>query len=209
MRKILRQIRSLREGEAGLRIAVRMAEFRALGRRPHSEIFKELCFCLLTANYSAEGGMRIQEEIGEGFLRLPERSLARELKKRGYRFPNARSRYICAARRQGRRIMSALAAYPPEAAREWLADNVTGLGYKESSHFLRNIGIDRFAIIDFHIIDLLARNGAIPKPRSKSLSPSEYLKIEGRLALLAEKAGLSQGELDMYLWYMETGKILK
>ncbi|MFH0885229.1 MAG: N-glycosylase/DNA lyase [Candidatus Micrarchaeota archaeon] len=209
MRRILHRINSLKGGEAGFRIAMRMAEFKARGMDSSEELFKELCFCLLTANYSAEGGMRVQEEIGDGFLNLPEGALARKLKKTGYRFPNARARYICKARKHRNRLKSMLIAYPPEAAREWLADNILGLGYKESSHFLRNIGIDRFAIIDFHILDLLAKHGAIPKPRSKSLSRKRYIEIEKKLAPIAAFAGLSQGELDMYLWYMETGKILK
>ncbi len=209
MGQLLKKIRSLKAGEPGLRISLRMAEFRAKGVQPSSELFKELCFCLLTANYSAEGGIRMQEAIGDGFLDLPERSLAAKLKKAGYRFPNARAGYICKARMHRHRLKSILAAYPPEAAREWLADNVIGLGYKESSHFLRNIGVDRFAIIDFHILDLLSRQGVIRKPRSKSLSRRQYLEIEGKLAELSSRAGLCQGELDMYLWYMETGKILK
>ncbi|MCI0504018.1 N-glycosylase/DNA lyase [Candidatus Micrarchaeota archaeon] len=209
MRRLLRRIRLLKGSGAGSRISARMAEFRARGMAQSGELFKELCVCLLTANYSAEGGMRMQQIIGDGFLHLPERALASKLKKAGYRFPNARAKYICAARMHRHRLKSVLAAFPPEAAREWLADNITGLGYKESSHFLRNIGIDRFAIIDFHIVDLLARHGAIKKPRSKSLSRKLYLEIERKLAPLAERASLSPGELDMYLWYIETGKILK
>jgi N-glycosylase/DNA lyase len=209
MRGVVRKIRSLRNGWAGFRIAMRMAEFKARGEESQDGLFKELCFCLLTANYSAEGGMRMQDAIGDGFIHLPERALARALKRHGYRFPNARAKYICKAREHRSRLKSVLAAYPPEAAREWLADNITGLGYKESSHFLRNIGVDRFAIIDFHILDFLARKGVIPKPRSKSLSRSRYLEIERKLATIAARANLSQGELDMYLWYLETGKILK
>lgn len=209
MKQLLRKIGSLKGDEAGFRIGMRMAEFKAKGMQPPNELFKELCFCLLTANYSAEGGLRIQEAIGNGLLSLPEKQLAQKLKKLGYRYPNARARYICEARKHRMRLKSVLTAYPPEAAREWLAGNITGLGYKESSHFLRNIGIDRFAIIDFHIVDLLARHGAIRRPRSKSLSRKLYLEIERKLAPIAERAGMSQGELDMYLWYIETGKILK
>jgi N-glycosylase/DNA lyase len=209
MRRILRRIGSLKKGEAGFRIAMRMAEFRAKGMQHPDEIFKELCFCLLTANYSAEGAMRVQEALGDGFLTLSERALSSRLRKLGYRYPNARAKYICRARHQRRRLASALAAYPPEAAREWLAGNILGLGYKESSHFLRNIGVDRFAIIDFHIIDLLARHGLIKKPRAKALGRGAYLEIERRLSAIASRSKITQGELDLYLWYMETGKILK
>ena len=91
--------------------------------------------------------------------------------------------------------------------REWLVKNVKGIGYKETSHFLRNIGFDDFAIIDFHIIDILAKYDLIEKP--KALTRKKYLEIEKILKKIAEKSGLNLAELDLYLWYMETGKILK
>ena len=78
---------------------------------------------------------------------------------------------------------------------------------KEASHFLRNIGFSNYAIIDFHIIDLLVKEKLITRP--KTLTPKRYLEIESILETLAKKTKLSLGELDLYLWYMETGKILK
>ncbi len=85
--------------------------------------------------------------------------------------------------------------------------NVKDLGYKESSHFLRNIGFKGSAIIDFHIIDILADNRLIERP--KALTKSDYLRIEGVLGNIAKKADLNLSELDLYLWYLETGKVLK
>jgi N-glycosylase/DNA lyase len=63
--------------------------------------------------------------------------------------------------------------------------------------------------VDFHIIDLLSGRGIIRRPKSRSLSRREYLKIEGVLREISEKAGVSLAELDLYLWFMETGKVLK
>ncbi|MBU2459068.1 MAG: N-glycosylase, partial [Nanoarchaeota archaeon] len=83
------------------------------------------------------------------------------------------------------------------------------LGMKESSHFLRNTGFQNVAIIDFHIVDILARHGLIEKPKNKSLTPKKYLEIEAVLQKLCDSVGLSQGELDLYLWYEETGTIFK
>jgi N-glycosylase/DNA lyase len=209
MQQLLRSIASLGKGSIGSRIRSRMREFRELGQQGEDEIFKELCFCLLTANFSAEGGIRVQQAVGDGFITLPQAALARRLKSSGYRFPNARARYIVEARRHHGSLKQALCRAGPQQARAWLANNVLGLGYKESSHFLRNIGFEGLAIIDFHIIDLLARHGIIEKPPSRSLSAARYLEIERTLADIASAAGISQGELDLYLWYMETGKILK
>ena len=97
--------------------------------------------------------------------------------------------------------------YDQEGLREWIVKNVRGLGYKEASHFLRNIGFDDYAIIDFHIVDILTDHKIIKKP--KTLTKGKYLEIEDLLRNLANKTGLTLAELDLYLWYMETGKILK
>jgi N-glycosylase/DNA lyase len=91
--------------------------------------------------------------------------------------------------------------------REWLIAEVKGFGPKESSHFLRNVGFTDFAIIDFHIVDVLVRHGLIEKP--KTVTKRRYLEIEELLRHIAKKADLNMAELDLYLWYMETGKVLK
>ncbi|HDI31847.1 MAG TPA: N-glycosylase, partial [Thermofilum sp.] len=49
--------------------------------------------------------------------------------------------------------------------------------------------------------------GLIAKP--KTLTKRRYLEIEKILSEIAKELNLSLGELDLYLWYMETGKILK
>ena len=78
---------------------------------------------------------------------------------------------------------------------------------KEASHFLRNIGYKDVAIIDFHIIDLLERNGLIKKP--KNMTKDKYIEIENILRSLARDVDLDLASLDLYLWYIETGKVLK
>ena len=91
--------------------------------------------------------------------------------------------------------------------RDWFAKTIKGLGYKEASHFLRNIGFKNIAIIDFHIIDLLEKFGIIQKP--KTLTKKKYIEIEQILRKIGERVNLSLDELDMYLWYMETKEVLK
>ena len=190
------------------RVDTRISEFREIGRKSDEEIFKELCFCILTANYSAEGGIRIQKEIGDGFLSLPEPELAEKLKQLGHRFPEARAKYIVGARKYKNNLKGIIDSKKDEKAlRAWFAENVKGLGYKEASHFLRNIGFDNLAIIDFHIIDILARHGLIEAP--KTLTRKKYLEIEQVLEKIAAKLNVTLAELDLYLWCAETGKILK
>jgi len=208
MEELIREVNGLRSKEVSKLIAIRMREFERLGKSSAEEIFKELAFCLLTANYSAEGGIRIQRAIGDGFITLPKEELERRLRELGHRFPKARAEYIVEARKLLPKLKDILSSFKDEKSlREWLVKNVRGLGYKEASHFLRNIGYKNVAIIDYHIVDVLVRYGIIEKP--KSLTRRKYLEIESILEKIAEKTGLALGELDLYLWYMETGKVLK
>src|SRR3989338_2557732 len=132
MKKLLNQLALLREDKIKKVISERMKEFEAVGSSSNTDIFKELCFCLLTANYTAEGGMRIQNAIGDGFLNLSKAKLAKTLKKLGHRFPNARAGYISEARKYKGNIGEILTGFESEAeAREWLVKNIKGLGYKE------------------------------------------------------------------------------
>ncbi len=193
------------------RVERRMREFDKIRESDCNRIFSELAFCLLTANYSAHGGIRIQEAIGEeGFLSLSMEELAIELRRLGHRFPNARATYIVEARQKLDTICRKIKHTSDKEAfllREWLVKNIRGLGYKEASHFLRNTGFRSVAIIDYHILDLLARYGIIVKP--KHMNKNTYLRIERVLQRISENLGIPLGELDLYLWYMETGRILK
>jgi len=92
-------------------------------------------------------------------------------------------------------------------ALEWLVKNVKGFGMKVASHYLRNVGKPEHAILDFHIINLLEKEGLIKRP--KTLTVKKYLEIEKVLYKVAREVNLPMGELDFYLWYIETGKVLK
>jgi len=186
----------------------RLNEFECAGRMNNKTIFEELCFCLLTANYNAERAIIIQREIGKGFLTLSERALAKRLRELGYRYPNTRAKYIVKARKYSKNLKKILDSLgSEEEKRKWLVENILGLGLKEASHFLRNIGCKECAIIDFHIADLLARHKLAKKP--KTMTKKEYLKIEGILKKIGSRACVDMAELDLILWYLETGKVLK
>ncbi|MCX8170426.1 MAG: N-glycosylase/DNA lyase [Candidatus Bathyarchaeota archaeon] len=201
-------ISDLKNSDVGELVKSRVDEFKKNRGKNPAEIFKELCFCILTAHFSAEKSIKIQMEINDGFLSLSEADLAERLKALGHRYPDSRAKYIVEARRKILEIMKALNSITNEKAlREWLVKNIRGFGYKEASHFLRNIGFMNVAIIDFHIINLLVKYGLMEKP--KTITRRRYLEIEKKLAELSKMVGLSLGELDLYLWFIETGKILK
>lgn len=206
--RLLDSIQNLRQSELGDLVDSRIKEFKEMSKKPSREIFKELCFCILCANYTAERSMQIQKAIGDGFLALPEPQLRERLRTLGHRFPNVRSEYIAEARKYKDSLREIIASFNDQnERREWLTENIKGIGRKEASHFLRNVGYTDFAILDFHIINILARHGLIEKP--KTLTKRRYLEIEELLRKIAGEADLNLAELDLYLWYIETGKVLK
>jgi len=194
---IVDEINKLKKTDLSKVISKRMKEFASVW-----DLFGELCFCILTANFNAERCIKIQNEID--FLSGGEK-LAVELRRLGHRFPNTRAKYISEAKKF-RKLLIDLPENGKDA-REILVKNFKGIGMKEASHFLRNIGYKDVAIIDFHIIDLLKREGMISF--EKALNKRKYLETEKILEELAKKVNLNLAELDLYLWYIETGKVLK
>ncbi len=195
------------KGEIGDLVKEKIREFEKNGKS-NKKIFLELCFCILTANFNAKRAIEIQQKIGDKFLSLSEKELEKKLREFGHRFPKTRARYIVEARKYKDSIKKIIESFSDEKeAREWLSQNIKGIGYKEASHFLRNIGYKNLAIIDFHILDFLEKSNIIKRP--KSLTKKNYLEIENILSKIARKLDLSLAELDLYLWYAETGKILK
>jgi len=208
MKRLLQSIKNLKNNKIKNLVDTRLREFKEIGNGSSDNIFEELCFCILTANFNAERSMKIQRQIGDGFLSFSKPDLAKKLRELGHRFPNTRAKYIVDARKHKNSLKDIVKTFNDDnELREWLVKNVRGIGYKEASHFLRNIGYTSFAIIDFHIVDVLTKHNIIKKP--KVLTKRKYLEIEDLLREIAGKSNVNLAELDLYLWYMETGKILK
>ena len=208
MKKLLKQINKLKNSEIKKIIDLRIKEFKS-NSKTNKKIFSELCFCLLTANFNAEKAIKIQKTLEKDFCLACENKLAEKLKQQGHRFPNIRAKYIYLCQNKKRNLKQKLNKFKAgKQTRRWLIKNIKGLGIKESSHFLRNIGYKDIAIIDFHIINLLKREKII-KNKPKTLTEKQYKTIEICLQKIAEKANLNLAELDLYLWYLETGKVLK
>jgi N-glycosylase/DNA lyase len=203
------KVDELKRGAVRRLVSQRVREFRELGRKGNKEWFSELCFCILTANSTAKLGVKIQRELrGRGFLELSEAELREKLRQLGHRFPNTRARFIVEARRFGN-IKTIIKNFKDERqAREWLQRNIKGIGWKESSHFLRNVGFTDVAILDRHVLAVLREHKLIDEA-PRSLACGRYLWIEEKLRKFARGLNISLGELDLYLWYMKTGDIQK
>ncbi len=173
-----------------------------------ADIFSEACFCILTANSSAVLGIKIQKEVGiEGFHNLPLEELYQIIKKMGHRFAYQRAERIVKLREKEQFLLEIAKEQNGKEAREKLVKEIHGYGYKEASHFLRNIGFDDVAIIDRHISRFLFEKGLV-KPR-KTITKKVYLECEEALEKIAQNFGLTLAELDLYIFYIKTKKVLK
>ena len=178
----------------------RIKEFSNMPRN-FNDLFRELAFCILTAGASAELGIKTISHLGNTLHEGTQEEIQKKLKE-VYRFHTIRAGYLFNARK----AFKHLDINHPDI-RNQIVQNIKGIGMKEASHFLRNIGFKDYSIVDFHIVDILVDHGLIEKP--KTLTPNKYLEIENVLRKLAQKTNTSLAELDLYLWYKETGKVLK
>jgi len=187
----------------------RVGEFLEMRYRDEEDWFRELAFCLLTANSSAESALKALEELGLLIYHGTKGEVEEALRRSGYRFPRRRAEYIIEARRLLPGLKAIIESFrSPRDARRWLVKAVRGLGWKEASHLLRNLGFLDVAILDRHILRVMSRIGLMDEAE-KTPQGRRYEKLEDLLRPTANELGIPLGVLDLYLWYMETGKVLK
>lgn len=190
--------------KSNLLIETRLAEFKHLAKQNTEQWFSELCFCILTANSKAQTALSIQAELGpQGFIQTTQTELAATIRKNRHRFHNTKAKYIVEARKFID-IKNHVSKLSGPDARIFIVKNIKGLGYKEASHFLRNVGFDDVAIIDRHILRYLFQKNLIQEIPA-SLSPQTYLKFESILA----EFEIPLSKLDLIIWQQMTGKVLK
>ena len=197
-------------------IVQRLSEFKAVYEKGDRAIFEELCYCILTAGSSAKMGMRTVEALRDILHSGTERELQQRARAHHVRFWRIRPSYIVRTREylkdacdmKLRRLLESFDCR--DARRDFFAMNksVKGLGYKESSHFLRNIGFPGYAILDKHILNSLREMGVISK-RMRPATRAGYLEIEKKLQQFAREIGIDMDHLDLLLWSRKTGEILK
>jgi len=194
----------------------RLKEFEnILNNSDDKKLFEEMVFCILTAGTSAKLCLDVIKQVREIIHTGSKDEITAKLKG-CYRFYNIRADYIFITREYLKdefqmKIKEMLLSFEdPVERRDFLAQNkrVKGLGYKESSHFLRNIGFKGYAILDKHIIRTLFECGVIKDSKIPG-SRANYIEIENRLKEFATKNGFDIDELDLLLWSEKTGTILK
>ncbi len=197
-------------------IVRRLEEFRRAGAQGNTKIFEELCYCILTAGSSARMGMRTIAALKDIIHTGSEQELQRRAQAHHVRFWRIRPSYIVQTREylreaHGMNLGALLESFEsPAARRDFFAQNksIKGLGYKEASHFLRNIGYTGYAILDKHIVNSLREMGIIGS-RMHPAGRVGYLAIEKKLMQFADDVGIDVDHLDLLLWSRKTGEILK
>lgn len=197
-------------------IKYRLGEFRNIFEKGDDvRIFEELAFCIFAAGASARMALKSVESVRGVLMSADYHELSRRLKG-VHRFPNSRANYVLHTREWLRKDYDfrlkdlILHLRGPVKRRDFFANyrGIKGIGYKEASHFLRNIGFGGYAILDKHILRTLHEFELIDDPKPPA-SRSNYMRIERKLKKLAALLEIDFDELDLLLWSEKTGEIIK
>lgn len=196
-------------------IKKRIQEFREVLNQPDERIFTELAFCLCTPQSKATQCWGAVSSLVKNNLLFSGTEEKIKPFLNVVRFGDTKARHIVEARKifseNGKiSVKEKLKSFRNSfETREWLVENVMGLGMKESSHFLRNIGFALdLAILDRHILKNLHEHNALDE-LPKTLTEKKYLEIENKMKEFANKVGIPFEELDLLFWSEETGMIFK
>ncbi len=207
MQQLIAKIKEVEKSEINNIVEQSLKEFKSFKNKSDKDWFSELCFCILAANSKQKTAEAIEKSLGpDKLLAIEQKELAIFIRNNKHRFHNNKAQYIVEARGLYP-IKEKIINLPESEARSWLIKNVMGLGYKEASHFLRNTGSLSLAILDRHILNLMEEHSLIQRP--KTLTPKNYLEIEKVFRDIAKRLNVSSAKLDLMMWYLKTGEVLK
>ncbi|MBN1391044.1 MAG: N-glycosylase/DNA lyase [Candidatus Thermoplasmatota archaeon] len=211
-------VRSLRETYSIIEddVILRSSEFREIwDSDDEKRALNELLFCILTPQSRAQVCWGAIEEMActDVLFKGNYEEVLEAV--RFVRFKYKKARYLIEARgrfMEGGNIH--LLEFiretgDPLKVRDRLVKDIKGLGYKEASHFLRNIGLgERMTILDRHILRILSRAEVIERVPT-SMTNRRYLEIEQEMIRFAETVEIPVSHLDLVMWYKATGTIFK
>lgn len=195
----------------------RLEEFRQTWKNSDDKgIFLELAFCVLTPQSKALNAWSAITKLTENNLIFEGHAEEIAEYLNVVRFKNTKAQNLVKLREEmkndkGEFITKQLFASMKDSfeRREWIVKNVKGMGWKEASHFLRNVGFgDDLAILDRHILRNMQRLNVIEEI-PKTITPKAYLDMENRLRNYVKTIDIPMDEMDLLLWYKEAGEIFK
>ncbi|MEJ5165694.1 MAG: N-glycosylase/DNA lyase [Thermoanaerobaculia bacterium] len=198
------------------KIESRLGEFEEIWEKGDDKrLFEELVFCLLTPQTKALDCARAVNLLKEKNLLFYGREEAISKTINFIRFKNHKADYIVRARelffKDGKGSLgNFLNSFEDEKKlREELVKKIKGLGLKEASHFLRNIGrSENLIIIDRHILKCALRYKIIRKI-PKNISKKNYLEMEKKILKFSRKYNIPPNHLDFLFWYDSNGYFFK
>src|SRR3989344_5148234 len=180
-------------------IKQRLNEFTKITNE--EDLFYELCFCILTPQSRAKLCWKAIEDLKKNdFLHKDVNPLPFLLGRT--RFQNNKSIYLIEAKSKYKNIIENFGKLNQYEMREWLIKNINGISYKESGHFLRNVGKRDLAILDRHILKNLYENKIIEEI-PKTLTKKKYLDIENKFKEFSKKVNIPMDEIDLLFWSKE------
>lgn len=200
----------------------RLEEFRSLRDASDQRLFKELIFVILTSQSGAKKSWKAVEKLEENNLleKGGKEVIAETLAAHDIQYERNKSQYIVDNREnlsqptlsnpeKSLKIHNKINLEDLEKTRKWFAENIKGISWKGSSHFLRNIGYgDNFAIISGHIIDVLHETGVLESAEQPE-NREEYLETEREMRKLSQELDIDIKALDLVLWSLKTGEVFK
>ncbi|MDH4188313.1 MAG: hypothetical protein OEV08_15090 [Nitrospira sp.] len=121
-----------------------------------------------------------------------------------YRFPRVRAKQLAQVRDALSRVpLTSRLEYrdAPAELRKKLIEDIPGLGPKQASMFLRNIGKSYdLAILDTHVLRFIDMQGVLPMAKARISTVSGYEKAERVMTEYATTVGYPVGYLDWAIW---------
>ena len=193
--------------ESKEKIDKHLEKYDEIDTENREQLFEELAFCLLTPQSKARSADQSIKALKEHDLLLngtPEQ-LEPHLKR--IRFHITKAQRIVEAREKFQNFKFNFSNI--EELRHKIVQTFKGLGYKEASHYLRNIGHGRdLAILDRHILKNLVNMNLIEEI-PKTLTPKKYFEIENTMKIFCKNNEMNMGHIDLILWSTETGEMFK
>ncbi len=196
------------------RIKSRLAYLQRIYKRGGDRLWAELVFCLLTPQSKARNACAAVIELYKnGLLHSKDKTSISNVLKKHIRFHNNKSLYIIEASDKFDELWQMIKNTDDKIdLRNKLFKVIKGMGMKEASHFLRNIGFGHhIAILDRHILRVMDSLGIMPNHISikDSLTLGRYLEIEASLAEYSKQTKIPLEYIDFIFWYKATDDIFK
>jgi N-glycosylase/DNA lyase len=195
------------------------------------EVFYDLCFCICAPQTTFKSNLLVNKSLKDFRYyeqQIPEKDTARYFNWFGElcvivkpaRFYHNKTRFLIELKRKFRFIydyISYAKAFkaPSVLLRNWIVENIKGLGMKAASHFLRNQGYEDLAVIDIHILKYFDENWInlhtlgkynISKEArwvivsKEGMTKKIYLELESVFRDIAKDYKLTVAELDAIIW---------